>query len=40
MTLMLVPAEAVGAMGTLAALGGALRSGGDAAALDGPSRPS
>ncbi len=35
-TLMLVPAEAVGAMGTLAALGGALRAGGDAAAADAP----
>jgi regulator of protease activity HflC (stomatin/prohibitin superfamily) len=34
MTLMLVPAEAVGAMGTLAALGGALRAGGDVAATD------
>ena len=37
-TLMLVPAEAVGAMGTLAALGGALRAGGDAAATDGADR--
>ena len=35
---MLVPAEAVGAMGTLAALGGALRSGSDVAAADGPPR--
>ena len=39
-TLMLIPAEAIGAMGTLAALGGALRAGGDAAAADTPSRSS
>jgi regulator of protease activity HflC (stomatin/prohibitin superfamily) len=37
-TLMLVPAEGVGAMGALAALGGALRSGEDAAATDGSSK--
>ena len=40
MTLMLVPAEAIGAMGTFTALGSALKAGGDAAAVDAPSRSS